>query len=289
MHAMSRHSEVCSSGCGEPAARDAAEFFQGFPQEAAIVLQRSVELSAIFSCLLGMHCTVLAFNSMVAGASNPDGFDIDEVLQGLCLVRIICMAPRPYWWIRERAQFVRARRLPTPQELARRLVEIHSQSRGAMEEGLRKLYCGWLACATLVVCLARLAPEPTALTEHMWRHLLINFSSMVMHRISCMLLFLYLSRSDIRRGVSPHALDAHTTRGTVTGQVQVGAQVGGHSGSECSICLCEYVCGEEVRTLSCGHCFHRNCLDPWLLNHRNRCPLCLEIVGLAAPKQSARP
>merc|ERR1719343_886639 len=35
---------------------------------------------------------------------------------------------------------------------------------------------------------------------------------------------------------------------------------------ECSICLCEVQPGDSVRCLpSCGHTFHRACIDLWLL------------------------
>lgn len=45
-------------------------------------------------------------------------------------------------------------------------------------------------------------------------------------------------------------------------------------GIECSICLCEVNAGDKIRCLdSCGHTFHRSCIDLWLLR-RGDCPLC---------------
>uniref|UniRef100_A0A5S6Q265 RING-type domain-containing protein n=1 Tax=Trichuris muris TaxID=70415 RepID=A0A5S6Q265_TRIMR len=51
-------------------------------------------------------------------------------------------------------------------------------------------------------------------------------------------------------------------------------------GSElCAICLEVYRDGQTLRVISCGHEFHRKCVDPWLLaNHT--CPLCLFDVVL---------
>ena len=56
---------------------------------------------------------------------------------------------------------------------------------------------------------------------------------------------------------------------------------------ECSICLVAYTLGDELRALPCRHCFHRACIDEWLLRksrplatesqfvHRlPMCPLC---------------
>nr|XP_012300894.1 E3 ubiquitin-protein ligase RNF43 [Aotus nancymaae]XP_012300895.1 E3 ubiquitin-protein ligase RNF43 [Aotus nancymaae] len=42
----------------------------------------------------------------------------------------------------------------------------------------------------------------------------------------------------------------------------------------CAICLEEFSEGEELRVISCLHEFHRNCVDPWLHQHRT-CPLCM--------------
>lgn len=45
-------------------------------------------------------------------------------------------------------------------------------------------------------------------------------------------------------------------------------------GSECTICLSEFVAGERVRVLpKCGHGFHADCVDRWLTDHSS-CPMC---------------
>jgi RING-like zinc finger len=37
----------------------------------------------------------------------------------------------------------------------------------------------------------------------------------------------------------------------------------------CLVCLSDYECGEEIRTLSgCGHLFHKQCIDQVRLNPR---------------------
>lgn len=41
----------------------------------------------------------------------------------------------------------------------------------------------------------------------------------------------------------------------------------------CSICLCEYECGEKLIRLPCDHLYHEQCLNSWTENHV-RCPLC---------------
>lgn len=42
----------------------------------------------------------------------------------------------------------------------------------------------------------------------------------------------------------------------------------------CSICLCEFEEGEELRTLpECSHSFHVSCIDMWFHSHTS-CPMC---------------
>eukprot|EP00048_Salpingoeca_helianthica_P014086 m.215142 g.215142 ORF g.215142 m.215142 type:complete len:156 (-) comp15589_c2_seq1:45-512(-) len=43
--------------------------------------------------------------------------------------------------------------------------------------------------------------------------------------------------------------------------------------TECTICMCEYHVGVEVRFLSCMHSFHRSCVDGWLVR-KFACPIC---------------
>lgn len=41
----------------------------------------------------------------------------------------------------------------------------------------------------------------------------------------------------------------------------------------CAVCIESFQHGELIRTLPCNHCFHKICIDPWLLEHRS-CPMC---------------
>ena len=68
---------------------------------------------------------------------------------------------------------------------------------------------------------------------------------------------------------------------TQVGAGGVGAQ-GGSGGSnnpapnhhiQCMICLSDYKDGESVRTLPCGHVYHKECVDRWLAINHN-CPAC---------------
>ncbi|EPR79862.1 hypothetical protein SLOPH_2300 [Spraguea lophii 42_110] len=43
---------------------------------------------------------------------------------------------------------------------------------------------------------------------------------------------------------------------------------------ECVICLQKYKEEEDIRILKCNHYYHPVCVDNWLLNFSNRCPVC---------------
>lgn len=54
----------------------------------------------------------------------------------------------------------------------------------------------------------------------------------------------------------------------------------------CSICLELYEDGDELRSLTCTHCYHKKCIDIWLLGYLSlgavdtcRCPQCRQEVG----------
>ena len=60
--------------------------------------------------------------------------------------------------------------------------------------------------------------------------------------------------------------------------VAYGSSVSTHNlhldGSECVVCLSEFIPGEQVRLLpGCHHGFHIACIDAWLLTHAS-CPVC---------------
>lgn len=54
----------------------------------------------------------------------------------------------------------------------------------------------------------------------------------------------------------------------------------------CVICLCEYVTGELVTFLPCGHHFHKKCIDEWLATDKS-CPLCKQDIDAGAVAAAA--
>nr|XP_016477959.1 PREDICTED: probable E3 ubiquitin-protein ligase XERICO [Nicotiana tabacum] len=50
--------------------------------------------------------------------------------------------------------------------------------------------------------------------------------------------------------------------------------ISNHSEQECSVCLTKFEPDTEINRLSCGHVFHKLCLEKWLKYWHVTCPLC---------------
>lgn len=265
----------------EPEDSPMAEMFTLFPHESAVVMQRGIELGILCSSLLVVHCV-----GLVGAYWSSDRYQ-DTVLRALCILRIICALPRPYFWVQTRKLFVEARYQPTPQMVTQRLLDIYAHPFG-VERRLLLFYYVWLGIMTVVVCIMRLE-ENSGFTQQLWRHCLYNFVSIVLHRIGCVLMFYYLMRSDIKRGIPPDILEKYTKRFPFRDAQGRRSELLRSGDLECSICFGAYTDGEDIRKLSCAHHFHQRCVDVWLLGHQNRCPLCLALVGPLALAPRARP
>ncbi|CAH2315049.1 E3 ubiquitin- ligase RNF128 isoform X1 [Pelobates cultripes] len=70
--------------------------------------------------------------------------------------------------------------------------------------------------------------------------------------------------------------------------IKQGDKVLGPDGDSCAVCIDTYKANDVVRILTCNHFFHKNCIDPWLLEHRT-CPMCkcdiLKSLGIAPTEE----
>jgi hypothetical protein len=55
-------------------------------------------------------------------------------------------------------------------------------------------------------------------------------------------------------------------------------------GDNCAICIEPLEEEDTVRGLTCGHCYHQSCLDPWLTQRRASCPLCKADYYIPKPR-----
>lgn len=66
-------------------------------------------------------------------------------------------------------------------------------------------------------------------------------------------------------GVAKKTLDKASVEKFATSKVTKGGQ-------DCGVCQCELEMGEEMTSLPCGHKFHTECINEWLLKYNNSCP-----------------
>ncbi|KAL7005430.1 hypothetical protein EMMF5_004984 [Cystobasidiomycetes sp. EMM_F5] len=77
-------------------------------------------------------------------------------------------------------------------------------------------------------------------------------------------------------------------KGTAIGRLQEDGKVLPITAERCLVCLEDYADDEDVRVLACQHCFHKNCVDRWLVEGANNCPAC-RTVGVKKAADAAVP
>ena len=231
-------------------------------------MQRGIEVGMIFSTTLIAHCFYILNAHNRRKSAHPY---MDLFFEFCLLVRVICAIPRPYIWLTTWKKFVRAREQPTPQLVTQALMGIYN-NQNRMEKLLLHFYYGWLFITSLV---ALFTPYRTDFTQQVWQHILLNFAFIVVHRLVCIAIFYYLVNADIARGIHPTVIEKESTLANYNPNLDAGAE----AITECSICYGEYREGDEIRSLRCGHDYHKGCIDEWLTKHRNRCPMCQHVVG----------
>jgi hypothetical protein len=86
-----------------------------------------------------------------------------------------------------------------------------------------------------------------------------------------------------RPTVSQEAIDNYVPIVKYTQQVKQ-TIVGNSEG--CQVCLNSYQSEDDVRVLACHHGFHKDCIDKWLTEGQNQCPLCR---GVPIPTDTTPP
>eukprot|EP00747_Dinoflagellata_sp_TGD_P169342 gnl/TRDRNA2_/TRDRNA2_198104_c0_seq1.p1 gnl/TRDRNA2_/TRDRNA2_198104_c0~~gnl/TRDRNA2_/TRDRNA2_198104_c0_seq1.p1 ORF type:complete len:297 (-),score=26.12 gnl/TRDRNA2_/TRDRNA2_198104_c0_seq1:41-931(-) len=228
-----------------------------FPHECAIMARRQLETGSCMTSLLIAHCTYL-----VCSQPSPDTW-LDRFLQVLCCIRVLCFIPRPRMWLRSYRLYGEARNQPTPQLVRERVAGVMYWSPPG-ERLLNTFYYTWLVLAPSIVYFGPQTEFASKFRAHVGACYIWLFMSRMLNAI----LFYWLQSSKINRGASRDFVREHTE---VFSFKQPWKRLGD---PECAICLLDYQADDSVRVLSCGHHFHVQCVDRWLLQYVNYCPCC---------------
>eukprot|EP00756_Hemistasia_phaeocysticola_P041220 Hpha_TRINITY_DN16903_c4_g1::TRINITY_DN16903_c4_g1_i1::g.53575::m.53575 len=92
----------------------------------------------------------------------------------------------------------------------------------------------------------------------------------------------------VSTGLKPDGIERVSTKFVFS---EVEAKSRGTQGElTCTVCLCDFDEGDDVRLLKCRHLYHPSCIDRWLSDDR-RCPVCKKEAddGEEAAPAAARP
>ena len=75
-------------------------------------------------------------------------------------------------------------------------------------------------------------------------------------------------------GVPLEQLDEHCPAISYGAVLRASRVYGLPGDSQCAVCQSELERTDSVRMLPCRHCYHRECIDPWLTQRSRCCPTC---------------
>lgn len=61
------------------------------------------------------------------------------------------------------------------------------------------------------------------------------------------------------------------------------------NGNRCQVCLCDYEPKDKLRILKCQHAYHTSCIDRWLTQGSNNCPVCRRSGTVKQTKVETQP
>ncbi|KAK7487297.1 hypothetical protein BaRGS_00021525 [Batillaria attramentaria] len=73
-------------------------------------------------------------------------------------------------------------------------------------------------------------------------------------------------------GIAPKTVQADVLGNLKTDIIRV-VTADGEECASCAVCMEQYEVGQSRKFLPCGHVFHVQCIDTWLLNSSQNCPL----------------
>lgn len=102
----------------------------------------------------------------------------------------------------------------------------------------------------------------------------LGLNSIVRCALRCTRRIAYESPEELSARLANTGMKRKALRAIPTVVYSSNSKVSDKAGTDCPICLGEFLDGEKVRVLPmCCHTFHVKCVDTWLLSHSS-CPTC---------------
>mmetsp|Transcript_36896 Transcript_36896/g.59140 ORF Transcript_36896/g.59140 Transcript_36896/m.59140 type:complete len:283 (+) Transcript_36896:118-966(+) len=248
--------------------------FRQYPHECCVLYQRMIAIGVWPTLFLVLHNAYLITTMLDCHERHCDRKE--RFWLYWCLFRLLMVIPRPFWWMRAMSEYRIAMLAPSPQQMTRRLIATHNTWWFKMNHTFGTIFTLWLV-ATMIMCYTE--TFYCVFAKSLWRHCLWNLANQVAQRVASIFFLLYLTGTNMKRGISKIVLDHHSKIVEFKDEKQAQEELGPRKGMECSICFLTYSAGDRIRRLKCSHHFHEKCIDPWLTNYQNRCPLCKYAVG----------
>ncbi|PIO76761.1 zinc finger, C3HC4 type [Teladorsagia circumcincta] len=150
----------------------------------------------------------------------------------------------------------------------------HQQQQQRQQEQLSQ-FGRLLPSSTGLYVLPRTGGYPAASNGRLELHMLVNTAmppellGMVERPLDRHHMFAAPVAEPLPVGASPQDIEKCTEKMNFIKDVEVPE----NEIERCTVCLCEFETGEEVRNLRCTHIFHVNCIDKWLV-YNKKCPVC---------------
>mmetsp|Transcript_16283 Transcript_16283/g.31572 ORF Transcript_16283/g.31572 Transcript_16283/m.31572 type:complete len:480 (+) Transcript_16283:413-1852(+) len=88
-----------------------------------------------------------------------------------------------------------------------------------------------------------------------------------------------VTRSAAGAGTASLAVGAGSSSSTGSGAQPTSSRFTDYFACEnCVICICDFEDGEKLTVLPCGHGYHKECIEPWLIHKSALCPICKQSI-----------
>jgi len=291
------------------------ELIASHPVAYATVAPLMIIIGGALTIGLVVHCSMV----LVRSVGEEQAHERQNVsLQVACVLRLIGLLPRPYAWWRVQRMIISALLEPTPLLVAHRCIRASNDVWFKMNDKLTQVYYLWII-GVVAHLLMISADERTSFEKSMLRHASACVTCVALQKVlgvAMMLLMIHYPGPKIERKMYRNSLETSSTLQWIDSRLE-------HELSEdpCVICFAAFEAprpppsdengvtnctasgrpiketsggassagaanGRDVvrRLNSCGHVFHRDCIDAWLLDHRPRgihpgastmtCPVC---------------